>query len=394
MTPPERARVCIVVNDLFRGGAQRIILDIASHIDTKKFLVEVAYFNAPPEGVADDSLKREIQATGAEAVFLGGEGSGVKNLLRLLNHIAHTRPVVMQTFLPYASILGRVVGTLTRVPVVSAQCNLPFTYPTKLRLIDALTLPFTSAWTGTTNGIEVAYGNDSQPFSPELWEAGRRHFTIYGGVDVDSIQAEVTKANPDGVRTGLGLPGTMSVVLMVARLISWKGHEDVISAMRYVEDAHLLLVGWGPLEDELKAWAKKEGVEDRVHFLGRRSDVYSLLAAADCYVQAHQQEADGSVWMGPNLSQIEACAAGVPSVSTAVPLIEDLIEDRVSGRLALLNNPQDLARAITETLADREMSKEYAIQAVARVRQRYSVDAMVHAYEGVYEHIIRDHARD
>ena len=56
-----------------------------------------------------------------------------------------------------------------------------------------------------------------------------------------------------------------------------------------------------------------------------------LLKTADVYIQAHSRATDGSIWMGPNTSQMEACAASIPSVSTAVPLIESLIEDGVTG---------------------------------------------------------------
>jgi|GEM_PF-6998083 len=384
----ERARVCIVVNDLFRGGAQRIILDIVSRIDQTKFAVEVAYFNEIEEGTADDSLKAEMEAAGAEIAYVGGAGGGLQNFIRLIRHVGVKRPDVIQTFLPYASILGRVAGALYGVPVVSAQCNLPFTYPKNLRRMDAFTLPLTYAWTGTTNGIEVAYGRDSQYYSQTLWDEGRRHFTIYGGVDVDALKAEVAKSDRTVIRAELRISENAPLLLMVARLISWKGHSDLIRAMKHLPEVHVLFVGWGVLENELKALVQEEGVSSRVHFLGRRTDVYQLLGAVDCYVQAHQQERDGSVWMGPNLSQIEACAAGVPSVSTTVPLIEDLIEEGITGRLALLNSPEDLARAIQETLTEAERSLQFAQNAEKRVRERYSVGVMVEAYQGMYENII------
>ena len=137
----------------------------------------------------------------------------------------------------------------------------------------------------------------------------------------------------------------------------------------------------------MKFQTKKEGVDKRVHFLGSRSDHIELLKAADIYVQAHNYTAEGNVWKGPNTSQMEACAAGVPSVSTAVPLIDTLIEDGVTGILARPNDPFDLARAITFLCEHPDDARRFAQAARVRVEERYSVSKMVNAYEELYENV-------
>ena len=122
-----------------------------------------------------------------------------------------------------------------------------------------------------------------------------------------------------------------------------------------------------------------------VYFLGVRSDNVEMLKAAVIYVQAHNYAADGSVWKGPNTSQMEACAAGIPSVSTAVPLIEALIEDGVTGVLARPNDPKDLARAIQWLAEHPEDARRLANAARARIEERYTVRRMVDAYEDLYQ---------
>ena len=174
--------------------------------------------------------------------------------------------------------------------------------------------------------------------------------------------------------------------MMISRMISWKGHTDLVSAMKFLPQyVHLALVGWGLLENELKKQARKEGTTERIHFLGARSDVPELLKTADVYIQAHSRATDGSIWMGPNTSQMEACAASIPSVSTAVPLIESLIEDGVTGVLAEPNNPKDLARAIAWILEHKDEAKKLADAARKRVEERYSLSSMIHSYESLYK---------
>ncbi len=85
---------------------------------------------------------------------------------------------------------------------------------------------------------------------------------------------------------------------------------------------------------------------------------------------------------------MEACAAGVPSVSTSVPLIESLIEDGVTGKLGRPNDPKDLARALEYMLSHREEAQEMARRARLRVEERFSVAAMVQSYAALYKAMI------
>ncbi len=380
-----KIRVLIVINDLLPGGAQKIATDIASRVDHVQFDITVSFFTSHPES---ETLADTLRDMGVTLISLEGRGV-LQKMAALIKTIRHERIQVIQTFLPYAGIIGRLAGVLTGTPVISAQCNLPHTYPLRVRVLDALTLPLVKAWVGNTSGIEMKYGGTSSIFSEEAWQKGRRHFTLYAGVDVAAIQARVQNVTTEMLRKSLSIPPGMPLLMMTARLISWKGHRTLLEALPLLPRTHLLLVGWGPLESELKECATRLGIEDRVHFLGRRKDAIELLAITDCYVQTHETGKEG-IWIGPNLSQIEACAAAVPSVSSAVPHIEELLKDGVTGRLARVDDPNDLARVIQEVLGNRDTSDLLAHAAQKIVKERFSVQAMVHVYESLYHHTVRD----
>jgi glycosyltransferase involved in cell wall biosynthesis len=388
-----KIQVVILINELLRGGAQRIVLDIARNIDRKRFALQVVYLKAGTNFAPDaQTVLGELEASGTPVTCLsGGPHFSFAEAIRLYRFLRRERPHVLQTFLPYAGILGRIIGRLARVPhIISVQCNLPIAYTKKNYWLDKLTLPFAETWIGATEGIEQSYGDSVEPFTREAWQKGRRHFTIVAGVDLPVFDAKIAKTDRNAKRRELGIAKTDTLIMMTARLISWKGHADLIRAMQFLPlSTHLALVGWGPLEAELKAQAEKEGTSKRIHFLSSRNDVIELLAAADIYVQAHSYAADGSVWKGPNTSQMEACAARVPSVSTAVPLIETLIEDGVTGILAQPNDPRDLARAILFLYEHPDNAQRLAQAARKRVEERFSLASMIHSYEGLYEAMIR-----
>jgi glycosyltransferase involved in cell wall biosynthesis len=297
----------------------------------------------------------------------------------------------VHTFLPYAGTIGRVIARLAGVKrIISTQCNVRVAYSLREYWMDRLTLPLVHAWTATAEGIEMEYGSSVAYWGKQAWGEGRRHYTIAGGVDCSAIEAAISRLDRTAKRAEIGLHGGDVMVMMTARLVSWKGHEDIIDAMALLPaNMHLYLAGWGDRHQALVQRTHDRGIQDRVHFLGSRSDVYELLGAADVYVQSFSRTPEGRIWMGPSLSQMEACAAGVPSVSTAVPLIERLIEDNVTGVLALPNNPSDLARAIQYIRSHPHEAQQMAERARARVDQRYSIRAMVSAYQSLYEHVVR-----
>lgn len=384
----DKPRVAIVVNDLLRAGAQRILLDIVRGASARFEFTVIAM-------KADDvftehttpTLSRDVEAAGARVFnishtrhFRLGDVWKLRTLLR------REHPDIVHTFLPHAGTIGRIAARIAHVrAIVSTQCNIRVAYDFWRYWIDRMTLVLAHAWTGATEGIELEYGGSIAHFSREEWKRGRRHFSIPAGVDIGAITASLSHLDRAKKRNELGLSSDEVMVFMTARLIRWKGHNDLVRALVHLPiSVHVFCAGWGPLREELLSLAREIGVSDRFHLLGSRSDIHELLGAADVYVQAHSTASDGRIWMGPNTSQMEACAAGVPSVSTRVPLIEYLIEDGITGKLAEPNDPRDLASAINWMIDHPKEARVMADAARERVRERYTVRHMVSQYTDMY----------
>nr|WP_319934246.1 glycosyltransferase [Lichenihabitans sp. Uapishka_5] len=150
------------------------------------------------------------------------------------------------------------------------------------------------------------------------------------------------------VRQDFGIDDARPVLLNVARFTPQKDHATLIAALpallRRHPDAELWLAGTGPLEAATRQAVVAAGLDDAVRFLGHRSDVPDLLAAADLFVLPSRFE-------GLPLAVLEAMAAGRAVVATAVGGTDEAVADGHTGRLVPPGDPAALANAIAATLA-------------------------------------------
>lgn len=196
---------------------------------------------------------------------------------------------------------------------------------------------------------------------------------VYNAVDVERVAV----AAPPGLREQLGGSEARPLVLTPARLDAQKGHETLLEAIAEVPEATFVLAGEGPLRVELEARAARLGVAERVRFLGRREDIPQLLAACDVFALP-------SLYEGSSLAVLEAMAAGIPIVSSAIGGTEELIEGGQSGLLVPPGDAKALAAALRRVLGDANLRRELAAKARERVDQgltrEQNADRVTNAY--------------
>jgi glycosyltransferase involved in cell wall biosynthesis len=172
-------------------------------------------------------------------------------------------------------------------------------------------------------------------------------------------------------RTEMGVPQGCAVILQASRMDPWKGHEDLLAALGRLR----ALPGWvywqagGPQRAAerryyARLWRQVRalGLEDRVHFLGQRSDVPRLLAAADFYCQGNRGPE------GFSLSFMEAFTAGLPIVTTDLGGAAELI-DASSGILTAAGDVAALADGLRRLITDPALRRDMGRAAAQRVRQ-------------------------
>jgi len=183
-----------------------------------------------------------------------------------------------------------------------------------------------------------------------------------------------------GIRARYGGP----IALSVGRLIYYKGIEYAIEAMRGVEGS-LLLIGGGPLREDLERKARTCGVEGRVHFLGNVPDeeMNSHYLASDLFVfpSIARSEAFGIV-------QLEAMACRRPvintSLETGVPFVSPHGE---SGLTVEPGNAGALADAMRTLFDDPERARRMGAAGRARVEREFTREVMGERIRALYEEL-------
>ena len=179
------------------------------------------------------------------------------------------------------------------------------------------------------------------------------------------------------VRRSLGIADGVPIVVFVAEMNPRKRHADLLRALAQpnLSDAHAVIVGDGPEQDALVRLTKKLRLEERVHFLGRRSDVPELLTAADVM-------AFPSIREGLPKSVLEAMAIGLPIIGTDARGVRELLENG-AGVLVRPRDPESLAVGIASVLEDPAMAKRIRTEAKSRVAA-YEISNVVDLVEEVY----------
>jgi glycosyltransferase involved in cell wall biosynthesis len=173
-------------------------------------------------------------------------------------------------------------------------------------------------------------------------------------------------------------------VLTVGRFTEQKGHSLLIEAMPPIleagENIHFVWVGQGPLEHSLRETVRRRGLGRWVHFLGQRSDVPELMAAADVFVLP-------SLFEGLPLVLLEAMAAALPVVGTSVCGIAEAVEHDRTGRL-VERDPDLLAQCIVDILRDPQQAARLGAAGRQKVREEFSAARMAREMVAVYEELV------
>jgi len=212
---------------------------------------------------------------------------------------------------------------------------------------------------------------------------------IPNGVSIDAFSPD--REVRQRVRRELEVEPQTLVFVHVGRFAAVKNHEMLVAAFAQLVGqqplpTELWLVGDGELREAVQHQVRALGIESRVRFLGVRSDIPDLLRAADVFVFP-------SRWEGNPLSVMEAMAAGLPVVATAVGGVPELVEDGVSGILVPNEDLEGLTAAMLRMVQHPDLREQMGRAARCRAVERFDIQQTVRAYEALYEEILQRQRR-
>lgn len=189
------------------------------------------------------------------------------------------------------------------------------------------------------------------------------------------------------LRAELGIDRGCPLVLTVCRLFPEKGVADLIRAFadarRRVPGAHLVVAGndvtGGSHLSDLVALCDELGVSDAVHFVGRRSDVPRLMAAADVFAMPSRGEPFGLVYL-------EAMAASLPVVALAEGGAREVIVDGTTGLLSARDDHDSLTQNLATLLTDPDLRRRLGANGVIRSAD-FSLDRQADATSDLHREL-------
>lgn len=200
---------------------------------------------------------------------------------------------------------------------------------------------------------------------------------IPNGVDIERFHpASTSTLSEERSRT----------VVCVSKLRWEKGIDVLLQAWglvhKEIPEAHLILVGSGPTEPQLRQLAEALGITDSIEFAGLQSDVPAQFRRSSIATLP-------SRWEGMPNALLEAMACGMACVATRVSGSEDLIQSGVNGLLVEPDDYEAMAESLLTLLRNPELAQHYGQAARTTVEQHYTLEQVIDMYTDVYYRITK-----
>lgn len=377
-----RAPVTVVylTDKLAYGGTPLQIVELALHLDRARFrpyLIALSQIEAAiRERLEQSNIQMECleQANWVRVNALPAAWKLYRSLRRLAPEIVHA-------FLTTGNVLGAVLGTLARVPVIVSSHR-------DLGGFDGKWITRMNFWTDrhlatsvTANSLAVREALAQRSNAPA--ETIR---LLYNGIDLKKIE---TANRGLAKRQELGLSPNALAIGVIANIRVAKGHQYLLEAFNriapHVPQACLLICGFAGDHDLMKTLqrlAAAGGAAGRVWFMNSRNDIPEMLHALDVVVSPSLSE-------GFSNAILEAMAAGKPVIATRVGGSPEQIIDGVTG---LLVPPQDagaIAQALLTLLRSPGLRREMGTAAQRHVQENFSVAIMTRNHTRLYDDLLR-----
>lgn len=366
---PSRARTRILFMIDYAsstGGAERFAVGLATHLPQDRFEPWVCATRS-----SDLVASRTLADAGVRHVTLGRRAKWDVHRLGGLVHVLRSQRFdILHTHKFGSNLWGTAIGSVCRIPAIVAhehswsyEGNAPRAWLDG-NVIGRLATRFVAV--STADGERMVSREGVRP---------EKVVVIANGY----IPSPAT--SDTDLRTELALDDDVLLIGIAAALRPEKRVDLLLEALARVRSelsqAHLVIAGDGDCRPSLERHARDLGLGEAVHFLGARSDVDSVLRAADVGALSSDRE-------GSPLLVFECMANDTPLVATSVGGVPDVIEHERTGLLVPRRDPAALARGLISLLAD--PARRAAMAAAGRdVLRLYTIDAVAARFASLYD---------
>ena len=369
--------ILFVISNLGTGGTEGQLALLASEIVKLGMRAAVYSFSDGPVRIRLEEFGVEVVVGGANAASRECFGILAK-ALRLFVFMRRRRPAIAHFFLPAAYLVGAPLALLARVPVrvMSRRSLNSYRSNVLIRSVER-------CWHRTMHAV---LGNSLCVIRELRIEgvANERLGLIYNGIDVKRFSNGRSR---DQSRMALGLPSDALTMCIVANLIPYKAHDDLINAlalaaMRLPVDWRLLVVGRDDgIGHMLESQARQLSLQDNIAFLGSRDDIGTILNASDIGILCSRTE-------GFSNAILEGMAAGLPMIVTAVGGNAEAVVNGETGLVVPANDVKRLSAAIVMLANNPALRIKFGGAGRERVAQHFELGRFVASHQRLYQALV------
>lgn len=383
--------VMFIVDGLGVSGKTKALTDLACGLSTDRYQSVVVTFSKEKRSLVDRLEQEHIPVYEVPIE----EGLRFENLWRLLRKMREVRPDVVhcvnQRAMLYGGIAARLLGIRATLGSLSAFASLvpdrtyeflPQHLATQTRG-DRFRNRLISRLMSRLTTVSARLGQRFCEFNgiPDT----RMSIVPYGVATAGDLRDDPAADGRSRLRQEMRAEEGDVLVGSVGRLVEQKDYGTQLRGFAAAAEKdprlRMILVGDGPLRGHLEEEVEELGVADRVTFLGFRADVRQLLEAIDIFALTSKFEPFG-------VAILEAKAAGLAIVATAVNQIPELLSYGKSGILVSPGSPEELADALIRLARDRSLGEELGRRAAEEALERHSLCAMIQAFEDLYDEVL------
>jgi glycosyltransferase involved in cell wall biosynthesis len=297
-------------------------------------------------------------------------------IVSVMFYMLRRRPDVSHFFLPGAYLVGgfAAVATNTRPLVMSRRSLNRYQYSHRLYFL-------CERW---LHQFMAAICGNSKAVISELEGEGvkkEKLHLIYNGFDPNQFK---NLRKPAVVRSELGIQDDAIIFIVVANLIPYKGHKDLLNAFSEIKEKlpnewTCLFVGRDDgIGNDLRIYANLLGLSSHFHFLGSRVDIPDLLCASDVGVLCSHEE-------GFSNAVLEGMAASLPMVVSDVGGNSEAVKNGVNGIVVPPSNPNLLGAALLSLALDSDLRKKMGQSGYSMVIENFSSKSTISKYTSLYK---------
>ena len=372
----KKIKIFIVVGQLDIGGTELHILNVAKNINKEKY--EITLFPLKKGGVLEKQfISNGIAVKGNNYNKLGKLGLFLTAVELIFLSIKY-KPNIFHFFLPEAYIIGTIFTCFfTNSKRIMSRRSLNI-YQKKYMKINMMWLEKTFH-----KNMDFITGNSSA-VCKQLMEEGvnkDKIKLIYNGINVKAFKPRDDN-NKSSQSTNISKSDL--VIICIANLIPYKGHADLIRAIKLVDKQilgnwRLLLVGRDDgFSEYLRTLIAELNLDKNIKFLGEVENIPSLIENSDIGILCSHQE-------GFSNSILEYMASGLPTIATDVGGNSEAIINGINGLIVNPYSPYDIGQAILKLANNELLRKEMGSSARETANKKFSMDKCISKYEELYD---------